>query len=439
MRKIRFLHTADLHLGSRLSVGGNYPPELTSLFDNAIYDAFNRLCTEAIEKQVDFVLISGDVYDGGSRSVKANIFFNEQCERLASHNIPVYVIAGNHDPLSFYRGLIPPPENVYLFGGDGPESRDVYDKNGELIAVISACSYNNRAESRKVHLDYKGKAGIWNIGLLHTQLEAENNYYIPASLQELLANKEINYWALGHLHQHDVLWREKNRAVVYPGIPQGRDMGEEGRGGAVLVELVPDAEPEISFIDLSSVIYQRIEIPVDSINKGNLIDLQRLIMEIGEELLMNKCYLQLNNEQLVKAYVIDWVLIGRSDVSLILKKEKEEAFEFLLDSLRENFTSRRPVLWTRKIVDRTGLPIDESLLENNPIFQDIEKIAFFLNENESFKEELLDELGLIWSGSPDHEEGDPALFHLNDNSLQAILRQARQAILEELLTRREAP
>ena len=29
-------------------------------------------------------------------------------------------------------------------------------------------------------------------------------------------------------------------------------------------------------------------------------------MEIGEELLMNKYYLQLNNEQLVKAYVIDW-------------------------------------------------------------------------------------------------------------------------------------
>ena len=45
-------------------------------------------------------------------------------------------------------------------------------------------------------------------------------------------------------------------------------MGEEGRGGAVLVELVPDAEPEISFIDLSSVIYQRIEIPVDRRHGG---------------------------------------------------------------------------------------------------------------------------------------------------------------------------
>lgn len=439
MRKIRFLHTADLHLGSRLSVGGNYPPELSALFDNAVYDAFSLLCTEAIEKQVDFLLISGDVYDGGSRSVKANIFFNEQCERLARHNISVYAIAGNHDPLSFYRGLIPPPENVYLFGGEGPENRDVYDRNGELIASISGCSYNNRAESRKVHLDYKGKAGIWNIGLLHTQLEAENNYYVPASIQELIANKDINYWALGHLHQHDVLWREKNRAIVYPGIPQGRDMGEEGCGGAVLVELIPDTEPEISFINLSPVIYQRIEIPVDSINKGNLIDLQRLIMEIGDELLNNDFCLQLNNGEVVKAFVVDWVLTGRSEVSQVLKREKEEALEFLLNTLRETFICRKPVIWTRKIIDRTGLPIEESILENNPIYQDIEKIAFFLKDNQGFQEELVEELGLIWSAGPDHEEGDPALFHLNDTTLKAILRQARQAILEELIGRREAP
>lgn len=115
MRRIRFLHTADLHLGSSLSIGGEYSAALSPLLDNAIYDAFSRLCAEAIDKQVDFVLISGDLYDGGSRSVKANIF-NQECEKLASHNIPVYIIAGNHDPLSFHRELIAPPENVHLLG-----------------------------------------------------------------------------------------------------------------------------------------------------------------------------------------------------------------------------------------------------------------------------------------------------------------------------------
>ncbi|HHU93225.1 MAG TPA: DNA repair exonuclease [Halanaerobiaceae bacterium] len=437
MRRICFLHTADLHLGSSLSIGGEYSAALSPLLDNAIYDAFSRLCAEAIDKQVDFVLISGDLYDGGSRSVKANIFFNQECEKLASHNIPVYIIAGNHDPLSFHRELIAPPENVHLFGGEGPASMEVYDQNGEIIANIIGCSYNNRAESRKVHLDYRGKAGIWNIGLLHTQLEAENNYYLPASIKELQENEEIHYWALGHLHQHNVLWQEKNRAIVYPGIPQGRDMGEEGPGGAVLVDLVPDSEPEIKYINLSSLIYQRIEIPVDSIQKGNLIDLQRLIMEIGEELLKNHFYLPLNNEQIVEAYIVDWVLTGRSEVSSILKREKEEAFEYLLNSLQETFISRKPMLWSRKIIDRTGMPIDESLIQNNSIYQDIEKIIFFLKENPDFQEELLEELGLIWSGDADHEELDPTLFHLNNTTLEAVLRQARQLILEELLTRRE--
>ena len=214
-------------------------------------------------------------------------------------------------------------------------------------------------------------------------------------------------------------------------------MGEEGPGGAVLVDLVPDSEPEIKYINLSSLIYQRIEIPVDSIQKGNLIDLQRLIMEIGEELLKNHFYLRLNNEQIVEAYIVDWVLTGRREVSSILKREKEEAFEYLLNSLQETFISRKPMLWSRKIIDRTGMPIDESLIQNNSIYQDIEKIIFFLKENPDFQEELLEELGLIWSGDADHEELDPTLFHLNNTTLEAVLRQARQLILEELLTRRE--
>ena len=73
MRKIKFIHT-DLHLGSRLSVGGKYSGYIAEIFDNAIYSAFERVFDQAISNDVDFILISGDLYDQDSRSVKANQF-----------------------------------------------------------------------------------------------------------------------------------------------------------------------------------------------------------------------------------------------------------------------------------------------------------------------------------------------------------------------------
>ena len=100
-----------------------------------------------------------------------------------------------------------------------------------MIAAVSGFSYKNRAESRKLHLEYEYIPGVWNIGLLHTQLELSNNNYVPASLTELMDMENINYWALGHIHKYSLLHKARNRAILFPGTPQGRNMNEEGVRG----------------------------------------------------------------------------------------------------------------------------------------------------------------------------------------------------------------
>jgi len=71
---VKFLHTADLHLGSPLDGLGAANRELQQDLQAATYDAFRRLVTVAIQEAVEFVVVAGDLYDRESRSVRANQF-----------------------------------------------------------------------------------------------------------------------------------------------------------------------------------------------------------------------------------------------------------------------------------------------------------------------------------------------------------------------------
>src|SRR5690625_7121821 len=70
--------------------------ELTS----STYKSVTRMFDKAIEEQVDFIIIAGDVFDRENRTLKAETFLKKGFERLKDNGIFVYMIHGNHDPLS---------------------------------------------------------------------------------------------------------------------------------------------------------------------------------------------------------------------------------------------------------------------------------------------------------------------------------------------------
>ncbi|MCJ7690648.1 MAG: hypothetical protein MUO60_15220 [Clostridiaceae bacterium] len=83
----RFIHAADVHLGSYLSINGKPQDEVQDLCNVAVYDGFDRICSKAISYKVDFILLCGDVYDSYLRSVRGNRFFVEVYIRLGEKNI----------------------------------------------------------------------------------------------------------------------------------------------------------------------------------------------------------------------------------------------------------------------------------------------------------------------------------------------------------------
>jgi exonuclease SbcD len=87
---VKFLHIADIHLGF-----DRYDsPERTKDFFRALKDVFERF---AVEEQVDFVLIAGDLFE--HRSIQPAVLNQAQLclQMLQQANIPVLAIEGNHD------------------------------------------------------------------------------------------------------------------------------------------------------------------------------------------------------------------------------------------------------------------------------------------------------------------------------------------------------
>ena len=130
MERIKFIHT-ESSFKSLLHING----EITHMQvrRTATMDAFRRICNAAIEHDIDFVVISGDLYDREARSVVACRFFVEECEKLNTAGIPVFVIAGNHDPLREQPELFKLPKNVKVFGGNKPDLYHVLDQTGRLL------------------------------------------------------------------------------------------------------------------------------------------------------------------------------------------------------------------------------------------------------------------------------------------------------------------
>ena len=97
---IRFIHAADAHIDSPLKGLEAHDGAPVDVLRGATRRAFKNLIQLAIDENIDFLVIAGDLYDGDWKDYSAGLFFRGQMARLRDKGIPVYLIAGNHDAAS---------------------------------------------------------------------------------------------------------------------------------------------------------------------------------------------------------------------------------------------------------------------------------------------------------------------------------------------------
>ena len=231
MSSFRFIHAADLHLGSPFHGLAMKDAALADIFLEASRKAFTALVDQAIEYKVDFFLVAGDVYDGDWKDNKIGLFFNREIARLEREDIPVFLLKGNHDAESVITKTITLPKNVREFPVNRPGSFDL----DHLKVALHGQGFAERSANENLALAYPApKPGWFNIGMLHTSLTGREPHapYAPCSVEDL-RSRGYDYWALGHVHDFEVV--AEDPLVIFPGNLQGRSVRETGAKGAVLV------------------------------------------------------------------------------------------------------------------------------------------------------------------------------------------------------------
>ena len=236
----RFIHAADPHLDSPLHGLELHEGAPVGVLRAATRRAFENLVNLAIEEKVDFVVIAGDLYDGDWKDYSTGLFFRGQMVRLQAEGIPVYLIAGNHDAASVISKKLTLPENVHVFSTRVAETKEVA---GHPV-VIHGRGFPNRAVPENLVIDYPlAMPGAFNLGMLHTSLTGKPGHdtYAPCSEADL-RKKNYGYWALGHIHQPEVISRDP--WIVFAGNCQGRHVKESGPRGCRLVTVNDSLEVE---------------------------------------------------------------------------------------------------------------------------------------------------------------------------------------------------
>jgi DNA repair exonuclease SbcCD nuclease subunit len=202
---IRFLHAADFHLGLRIT---RFEESACQRIGEARFEAVEQLRAKAAEHQVDFVLIAGDVFDDHSvsKTIAERAFTLFEGKAIAC---PVYIIPGNHDPLT--------PGGVW---DRDPWTRDQPTKRIQLLrepkpvivpglpVTIFPCPLRSRNSIDDPtawisnHPPTDGDRTI-RIGLAHGSLNFLPNLPLDDHLirKDAAEHYRLHYLALGHWHK----------------------------------------------------------------------------------------------------------------------------------------------------------------------------------------------------------------------------------------------
>ena len=314
---MQIIHTADLHLDSRLET--NLDPVKAKERKRELLLSFDNLINYAKNNNVEAILISGDLFDRPKISAKTREYILGIIEEAPM--IQFLLIYGNHDFNMFQEHPMGLPSNLHIFKD---KWETISFKNVDITGIsgenISPALYDNLCLNRSKK----------NIVMLHGDITNLNS--IPLSM---LKERNIDYLALGHLHKYQKGKLDDRGIWVYPGCLEGRGFDEEGPKGFVLLDIT-DSSIESKFIPFSKRILH--DIKVDITNCDSWVEIRRNVT------------LKLTN--IPQSDMVRVRLVGEYDLSLIKQNE------LLEQSLNQQY-------YFARVSDESRLRINAKEYEND--------------------------------------------------------------------------
>jgi DNA repair exonuclease SbcCD nuclease subunit len=324
MTAFRFVHTADLHLDSPFLGIQEVDEHVAGELREATFRTFDRIVELCLKRHADFLLVAGDIYDSRDRSLRAQLRFRDGLRSLSEAGISSFIVHGNHDPLDSWAATLEWPEGVHAFGGKSVTAKPV-ERNAKGF---------QRTED-----------GPFAIGLLHCNVGDDTGHepYAPCTLGDL-AKAGMDYWALGHVHNHRVL-SGTEPMIVYPGNPQGRNPRELGARGCYFVDVDETGHPTAQFVAVDMVRWLWESIAIEQ-------------LDTDEELVsaVEQACLRMREDAEGRSVVGRISLTGRGRAYASLARPG--FVTGLLESIRETEGADDPFVWIERLKVDTRPSID---------------------------------------------------------------------------------
>ena len=416
MKAFSFIHTADLHLDSPFKGISEINERVGSELAQATFKAFDNIIQCCIDKQVDFFLISGDIYDSVDKSLIAQLRFLEGLKRLSANGIAAYITFGNHDPINGWSASLDWPENVHIFKGKSVETF-IASREDVPIAQISGISYDKRdikTNLVKLFPDKSELKDLFTIGMLHCNVgsNVEHEPYAPCTLEDLI-DKQYNYWALGHIHRRSIL-NPSNPLIIYPGSPQGLNPKEIEPRGCYFVSVDQSGKASYEFVEVDSVRWFIDDLPINTLNTD-----QDLIT------LLNDSIEKVRQKAEGRSALYRIRLSGRGPLYESIKRQG--CLEDLQADLRVHEEGEKNYVWIESLVSMASPEINkDELLKQDNFIGDLLKLFEETSAGNKLEELRINLEPLFTAASARR-----LLNELDDEHLIGLLKKAEEVCLDK--------
>lgn len=406
-----FVHAADLHLDSPFRGVTAESPAIAGSLHLATFEVYNSLIDLCIEKQVQFLLIAGDIYDGADRSLRAQLRFRDGLQRLVDNNIQAFVVHGNHDPFKGHSRSIDWPEGVHVFSYRKVKSIP-FKVNNSPVALISGISHENRNITTNLAKKFESQdPDLFQIGLLHCNVGRDTGHeaYAPCELQDLIKTG-LDYWALGHVHERKILHNDPY--VVYPGNTQGRNIREQNERGCYLVQVDDNNRvTSLEFHELDEIRWFWGCLAIDGLDTLDQL-----------ENALSGCIEDFSKKAGSRSLICRISLTGQGP--LFNELSRENALQELLEHTRDSYKAKSPFVWVQDLIFECRPEIDlKKRREAKDFLGQVLRISQELSDTEEGRKRLVEE------GLEELFKNRRASKHLQDITDNEISRMLKSAEL----------
>lgn len=258
---MKVIHCADLHLDSRMSA--NLSIEAARERNAELLSTFKRLVDYANSVEAKAIMISGDLFDTAKVKHRTREFICGLIEQ--NPHITFLYLRGNHDR---FEDLDCSCDNLITFS----DKWSYIQIDNLTIAGIELDKYNSNSYYDELNLS---DSSI-NIVMLHGEI---NKYPGEEKIVlEKLSNHNIDYMALGHIHDHSSGTIDGRGTWVYSGCLEGRGFDECGQKGFVELDILDNS------IQWRFVPFQRRTLESISVDISDASDMAEILMKISNKL-----------------------------------------------------------------------------------------------------------------------------------------------------------